>query len=55
MPKVKRSNYYGERYSVYDTTTSEEKSKSTNDKIQILSAMEVNEPYQHAVIICERG
>ena len=48
MPKVKRSNHYGERYSVYDTTTSEEKWKST--KIWILSATELNGQYQQALI-----
>ena len=54
MPKVKSRNHYGERHSLYETTsTSEEKAKSTNDKIRILLAMELNEPYRHAVVISE--
>ena len=53
MPKVKSSNRYTERHPVYETTSiSKEKSKSTNDKLQILSPREINERYQKAAIIC---
>ena len=53
MPKVKSGSHYGERHSVYETTsTSEENSQSTNDKLQILSPREINERYHHAAIIC---
>ena len=51
MPKVKSGNHYGERHSVYETaSSSKEKSKSTNDTLQVLSPREINEQYQHAAI-----
>ena len=53
MPKVKSVKHYGKRHCLYGTTTtSEEKSKYTNNKIRILSPAELNERYQNAVI-CE--
>ena len=52
MPKVKSINRYAERHYVYETTTSDEKSKSTDYKLHILSPRAINEKYQNAEIIC---
>ena len=52
MPKVKSINHYGERHSLYESTSTSEE-KYTNNKIQILSPAELNEQYQHAAVICE--